>query len=943
MRDLRILKKGEVATVMILLSLAVAILGAFVGSRLTTQSSSVRTSALAQVAYSHIESASVVAGTVSRTQALVRINFCTDQITSGTFIATYYVTGDNVATDSEISKVTFNDATKDSTGNPCYEKTITARFANVTDAVYCSANGIPLYPKVYFNRDVNTFGLHNGSGIVYAKGADCNAAVPTTGPGTPTLTPTLTPAASPSPDPNCTQIEYDGTNQLKKPGYQARNLNVPGEVQWKLNGQPMVDKDKCTAAVSPIGDGITEYYCGPNGRTWVQKNCADSIDPNSKKCLTDSNGRGYCNASVLPTVTPEVTYTPIPTPSPVATNTPTPSPTVAVSAQAPHFLDSDNNPKAPPNADNPAIIGFNPDLKFVARDDNNKSILYTIQISTDPALATANTTTYTQDPNSSEAGWSGQDSDNAKAYASGTIATFHVPDTLIYGKTYYWRVGAKWFTNTADTNYSPIWHFRTTANQPPNAPTVVKPEAGTPTYLTTQPVFEFTTTDPEKDKVRYKIVICDDTAMSKNCKGPIVQPLPTEDQKSWSAGTSGGENDIQYRAVVADGLAENSTYYLQAYAIDVGGDITKDWSNASVVRGFTLGSATTYNFTGTITLASSITPPTTTTANRYLHLDFCKATYDGTTGQISYTTPCAAKALEVTGATVTYKFESLKAGDLYGVGLRPTFYDQAGVASTPITGGVIIPDSAQCKYYDIATKRCLARIIDSVGNMTQNFTIDKLATVTLPTPVADKRSIVFLMNFVYPPALEKKLKVDVTAMQSTGNGYTDEKQPVLTTTEISSTNPSFSGSFPFDPADSHAYYLRVRVYSQTTDTTGATTYSLITAEPAFTVGTCEKVGDGTAVVENPTGTAQGYCISTKGSAKVVYDQIIVPSSSRPPPGLLEGDAAAKAAAYDLNSDGVISILDFSLARTKWCFKGATGGCALNISKVITLIGYKLKK
>lgn len=61
------------------------------------------------------------------------------------------------------------------------------------------------------------------------------------------------------------------------------------------------------------------------------------------------------------------------------------------------------------------------------------------------------------------------------------------------------------------------------------------------------------------------------------------------------------------------------------------------------------------------------------------------------------------------------------------------------------------------------------------------------------------------------------------------------------------------------------------------------------------------------------------------------------------PGQVEGQQAKEIAKYDLNSDGVISIQDFQLGKQKWCYAGVRSNCALNISKLISVIGIKYKK
>jgi hypothetical protein len=58
-------------------------------------------------------------------------------------------------------------------------------------------------------------------------------------------------------------------------------------------------------------------------------------------------------------------------------------------------------------------------------------------------------------------------------------------------------------------------------------------------------------------------------------------------------------------------------------------------------------------------------------------------------------------------------------------------------------------------------------------------------------------------------------------------------------------------------------------------------------------------------------------------------------------GVLRGEEARAVSQYDLTHDNVFSIQDFRLATDKYCGPSSRKDCALHISKLITVMGYKL--
>lgn len=82
------------------------------------------------------------------------------------------------------------------------------------------------------------------------------------------------------------------------------------------------------------------------------------------------------------------------------------------------------------------ITDSTPDLKTTGTDDSGDYLQYKIELCTNLAM-TFDCQTF--DQTSSQTGWSGQNSQSATAYTSGTQAVYTVQSELIDGQTYYWR------------------------------------------------------------------------------------------------------------------------------------------------------------------------------------------------------------------------------------------------------------------------------------------------------------------------------------------------------------------------------------------------------------------------------------------------------------------------------------------------------------------------
>ncbi|MDP3723212.1 MAG: LamG-like jellyroll fold domain-containing protein [Candidatus Omnitrophota bacterium] len=80
-----------------------------------------------------------------------------------------------------------------------------------------------------------------------------------------------------------------------------------------------------------------------------------------------------------------------------------------------------------------------PTLTFKATDADGDYLRYKIVLAEDSAFSVG---LQTFDQTASQVGWSGQDADGGKAYASGTTATYTLQTDLVRGKTYYWKAHA---------------------------------------------------------------------------------------------------------------------------------------------------------------------------------------------------------------------------------------------------------------------------------------------------------------------------------------------------------------------------------------------------------------------------------------------------------------------------------------------------------------------
>lgn len=260
--------------------------------------------------------------------------------------------------------------------------------SSVTRSQLCSG-GIPIRANV----------LHEGVQYNNEGATDAATCGPTLTPTATPTGPTLTPSPTMTPNPNaqCENLEFNtGSNGgTTSTGIVSRDLNVPGQVRWRLNGVEYLDKDKCLPSVNSNGDSITEYYCGPNGRAWATRLCSSSADPNSRRCMADADERGYC-AGNIESITPSPTSTPNATPSATPTITLTPIPNTAPAK--PTLI----SPIGTTATNQPARTVF----KLKATDPDNDPLRYKIYICKTAGMEDDDCKEYEQPKTASQTAWS---------------------------------------------------------------------------------------------------------------------------------------------------------------------------------------------------------------------------------------------------------------------------------------------------------------------------------------------------------------------------------------------------------------------------------------------------------------------------------------------------------------------------------------------------------
>ena len=209
--------------------------------------------------------------------------------------------------------------------------------------------------------------------------------------------------------------------------------------------------------------------------------------------------------------------------------------------------------------------------------------------------STCTTIISTFDQTVSQTGWSGQDAlagtayNGTGSYTTSTMAFYTMQTPLTQGTTYYWRTYAYDVNGGYFTPPSNIYSF--TVSFVPLAPTLFSPPNGG-TNIPLNPEFRLAATDADADDLQYKIQLCS----TVTCSTVLYTFDQTLSQTGWS-----GQDNLTATAYGSDpasaalstlafynfttaNLAQNSTYYWRAYAIDPAG--TNTFSPASSIFTF---------------------------------------------------------------------------------------------------------------------------------------------------------------------------------------------------------------------------------------------------------------------------------------------------------------------------------------------------------------------
>ncbi|HET7320083.1 MAG TPA: hypothetical protein VFI84_00680 [Candidatus Saccharimonadales bacterium] len=184
------------------------------------------------------------------------------------------------------------------------------------------------------------------------------------------------------------------------------------------------------------------------------------------------------------------------------------------------------------------------------------------------------------------------------ADASGVFGSATTITNTTAGTSYNLNVANKrylWLSITMDDSLcgtsSNVTDITLTYTGYPAAPTLSSPGVGA-TGVSTAPTFQFRSTDPNNDYLRYKIDVCS----ASDCSSIVRTIDQTASQTGWSGQdaqtgtayvgsstiTSSTMANHTYQATL---LSPGTQYWWRAYAIDPGGD--NIWSSASAIQAFT--------------------------------------------------------------------------------------------------------------------------------------------------------------------------------------------------------------------------------------------------------------------------------------------------------------------------------------------------------------------
>lgn len=920
---------GEVITSLVVLGAIVAsALGIYLGANVPSRQ--ILTQARAAITYPYVDTAEITSASPSSIS--YTIHFCVPPLdfSNGDQRVQHYLEGDSVVTSNNKGDVMNKPGYERSAEQYCNTFTGSANAVNLTQDLLCGA--VP--PKV--------------TAVLWFKGVRYSKLIPLKmSPEACKTTPTpdaSKPTASPTPTRSvfCENREYNegdenGAKATVSEGITSRDLNVPGEVEWEYNNERQVEHDKCVPAVGGAGDSITEYYCGQNGRAWTTRLCATSSDPNSTRCITTKNGRGYCAGAVM-TVTP----TPSPTLLPPTPTTTTPTP-VSGGGGAPVPNSAPETPVGLAPTDNATDVATDGViLQMSAKDVDADAVWYAVSLCTGGFDAATSACVGTMqdiaqdiaDPTKN--GWSCDEvkevSATEKGCASDNTGTKKAKvtlPTLQAGTKYQWRVSVKDKTHeyvdsartyTFTTRGSDTGGTPGTPASP--SPTVIPPPTNLQHACNSIGGVTLSWTPPAQAAAvqTYKLTVDEEPYLSTGAM-TCVASVPTTPGDFCIADTREGTT-VKTSITVKNNVDKNYKWWVES----IGANNTK----SAPIYGSDFKCATTgqtYTVTGSVDVLSYVND-----GNHNFLIELCDV--GGPNNNQLINCGGASRSFIAKQEKVPYSFSGVASGQKV-VRLDPYYYNNAGGKIGVQHGKKFTATYTNATQVGSAYSSYIIPYVDK--DLTQvNFKIEQMPAseghVNYPEFPSGGDGIVGKIAYSFTEtALVGNVSMEVLLWKKNASGRFDivdrrtiPKRIVAQSNEV---------AYSFGPYEKGEYTVSVNTLIE------AGRGNIIQTEPVITAVSCRDKTDN--VLSRTNMGEYEYCLAPEGkSAKFYYQIERIDKSSGG--ATFAGLYSTVVMPFDLDGNKQIGASDFLLAKKKWCYEGTTGGCAVNVSKVLSFMGATLQ-